>query len=78
VIRGCLEDAGVTADAIDCFVPHSAKCRTIESLAHKFGIRTTRWSSRSTSTNTSAASVPLALSVGIRDGCIKRGWSGDD
>ena len=31
VIRGCLEDAGVTADAIDRFAPYLDERRTIES-----------------------------------------------
>lgn len=74
VIEGTLEDAGVSADAVDWFVPHQANQRIISATAKKFG-----WpDEKVVSTvglhgNTSAASIPLALDVAIRDGRIKQG-----
>src|SRR5580693_1954837 len=38
VIKGCFADAGVTADAIDWFVPHQANRRIIDASADKLGI----------------------------------------
>ena len=38
VILGCLADAGLSAEAIDWFVPHQANRRIIDATAHKLGI----------------------------------------
>ena len=74
VIQGCLADAGVTADAIDWFVPHQANRRIIDASAHKLGIPSAKVVvTVDLHGNTSAASVPLALDVAVRDGRIKPG-----
>jgi 3-oxoacyl-[acyl-carrier-protein] synthase-3 len=74
VIEDALAAAGVTADDIDWFVPHQANVRIIDASAKKLGIpseKVIRTVDRHG--NTSAASIPLALSVAVRDGRIKKG-----
>jgi 3-oxoacyl-[acyl-carrier-protein] synthase-3 len=74
VIRGCFADAGVTADAIDWFVPHQANRRIIDASADKLGIPHSKVVvTVDRHGNTSAASVPLALAVAVADGRIKPG-----
>ncbi len=74
VIQGCLADAGLTAEAIDWFVPHQANRRIIDASARKLGIPAEKVVvTVDLHGNTSAASVPLALDVAVRDGRIKPG-----
>jgi 3-oxoacyl-[acyl-carrier-protein] synthase III len=74
VIKGCFDDAGVTADEIDWFVPHQANRRIIDASADKLGIsRDKVVITVDQHGNTSAASVPLALAVAVKDGRIKPG-----
>jgi 3-oxoacyl-[acyl-carrier-protein] synthase III len=74
VIKGCFADAGVTADAIDWFVPHQANRRIIDASADKLGIPHSKVIvTVDRHGNTSAASVPLALAVAVEDGRIKPG-----
>jgi 3-oxoacyl-[acyl-carrier-protein] synthase-3 len=66
--------AGVGIDAIDWFVPHQANQRILDGVARKLGIDPAKVvSTVAMHGNTSAASVPLALDVAIRDGRIKQG-----
>jgi 3-oxoacyl-[acyl-carrier-protein] synthase-3 len=74
VIQGCLADAGCGAAAIDWFVPHQANRRIIEASAERLGIpREKVVVTVDRHGNTSAASIPLALSVAVEDGRIKAG-----
>ena len=74
VILGCLADAGLTADAIDWFVPHQANRRIIYASADKLGIPHGKVIvTVDKHGNTSAASIPLALDVAVKDGRIKAG-----
>jgi len=60
--------------AIDWLVPHQANMRIIQSTARKLDLPMDRViTTVHEHGNTSAASVPLALDVGVRDGRIKRG-----
>ena len=68
------ENAGVTMAEVDWFIPHQANQRILEGVARRLGIRGERVvSTVSQHANTSAASIPLALSVAIEDGRIKPG-----
>ena len=74
VIRACFEDAGVTAEDIDWFVPHQANRRIIDASADKLGIaREKVVVTVDRHGNTSAASIPLALDFAVGDGRIKPG-----
>ena len=74
VIKDVFRDTGYTASDIDWFVPHQANRRIIDGSAHKLGIAPEKVvTTVDRHGNTSAASIPLALDVAIKDGRIKRG-----
>ena len=74
VLLEVLDDAGLGADAIDWVVPHQANRRIIDATAKKLGLSADRVIlTVDRHANTSAASVPLALDVAVRDGRIKAG-----
>jgi 3-oxoacyl-[acyl-carrier-protein] synthase-3 len=74
VIEETFAATGYGAHDIDWFVPHQANKRIIDDSAHKLGIAPEKVIlTVENHGNTSAASIPLALSVGIADGRIKRG-----
>ena len=74
VIKDVFRDTGYTAADIDWFVPHQANKRIIDGSAHKLGIPPEKVvTTVSEHGNTSAASIPLALDVAVKDGRIKRG-----
>lgn len=64
----------MTAEDIDWLVPHQANDRILVATARQLGLPMSRViSTVRYHANTSAASVPLALDVGIRDGRIQPG-----
>jgi 3-oxoacyl-[acyl-carrier-protein] synthase-3 len=74
VIEATFAAGGITADDLDWFVPHQANRRIIDASARKLGIPEEKVVvTVDLHGNTSAASVPLALSVAVADGRIKRG-----
>ena len=74
VAQECCTAAGVDASEVDWLIPHQANIRIIESTAKKLGLSMDKVvATVSFHGNTSAASVPLALDVAIRDGRIRRG-----
>ncbi len=74
VIVDAFEATGTSADDIDWFVPHQANKRIIDASAHKLHIAPQKVVlTVDQHGNTSAASIPLALSVAIADGRVKKG-----
>ncbi|KEQ03311.1 MULTISPECIES: beta-ketoacyl-ACP synthase III [Pseudorhizobium] len=74
VIEAAFEATGTTADDLDWLVPHQANRRIIDGSAKKLGIPTDKVVvTVDLHGNTSAASIPLALSVALDDGRIKQG-----
>jgi 3-oxoacyl-[acyl-carrier-protein] synthase-3 len=74
VIEDAFKATGTSADDIDWFVPHQANQRIIDDSARKLGIAPEKVvTTVAKHGNTSAASIPLALSVAVADGRIKRG-----
>ncbi len=74
VIEDVFATSGLSAADIDWFVPHQANMRIIDASARKLGIDSDKViRTVSKHGNTSAASIPLALSVGSADGRIKKG-----
>ena len=74
VIEDVFGQAGITADDIDWFVPHQANRRIIDGSARKLGIPDEKVVvTVDRHGNTSAASVPLALTEAVTDGRIKPG-----
>jgi 3-oxoacyl-[acyl-carrier-protein] synthase-3 len=69
-----LEKAGLGASDVDWIVPHQANLRIIKATAQKMGLPMDRVIvTVQTHGNTSAASIPLALSVGKASGRLKPG-----
>ena len=69
-----LDNAGLGADDVDWIVPHQANLRIIKSTAQKMGVGMDRVIvTVQDHGNTSAASIPLALSVGVANGQISEG-----
>ena len=65
---------GIEQSQIDWLIPHQANIRIIEAVAKRLDLPMERVIvTIQTHGNTSAASVPLALDVGVRDGRVKRG-----
>ena len=74
VLTEVIAAAGISADEVDWVVPHQANARIIDATARKLGFPPERMvMTVDRHANTSAASVPLALDVAVRDGRIKRG-----
>ena len=69
-----LQDAGMPVSAVDWLIPHQANSRIMRSTAKKMGVADTNViETVDQHGNTSAASIPLALDAGVRDGRIKPG-----
>ena len=73
-ITAAAEDAGIEVASVDWFVPHQANLRILQGVAKRVGIDEDKViTTLDQHANTSAASIPLALDQGIRDGRIKPG-----
>ena len=69
-----MEKAGIANEEVDWIVPHQANIRIIQGTAKKLGLSMDNVVvTVQNHGNTSAASIPLALSVGVERGQIKRG-----
>lgn len=69
-----LEKAGIEIDALDWLIPHQANLRIIQATAKRLKLPMEKVIlTIQDHGNTSAASVPMALDVGVRDGRVKRG-----
>ena len=74
VLKETLTAAGHTPEEVDWVVPHQANKRILDATAKKLGLDPKRVIvTVDQHANTSAASVPLALDVAVRDGRIKKG-----
>ncbi len=73
-IRKILEKTQMSLDHIDWFIPHSANLRLIEPICAKleYPMNKTLYSLVNFG-NISAATIPLALDLGIREGKVKNG-----
>ena len=67
-------DAGIEVASADWFIPHQANQRILEGVARRLGIHESKViSTIAEHANTSAASIPLALDQGVKDGRIQPG-----
>jgi 3-oxoacyl-[acyl-carrier-protein] synthase III len=74
VMEESLVVAGLTSSQVDWVVPHQANARILDATARKLGLPAEKVIvTVDQHANTSAASVPLALDVGVRDGRVKAG-----
>ena len=73
-VEEALAANGLSKDSLTWLVPHQANIRIIQATARRVGLPMERAIvTVAEHGNTSSASVPLALDVGVRDGRIKRG-----
>lgn len=74
LVAETLSAAGFAVADVDWLIPHQANERIITATARKLGLDMGRViMTVDRHGNTSAASIPLALDTGVRDGRIKRG-----
>jgi 3-oxoacyl-[acyl-carrier-protein] synthase III len=74
VLNETLEAAGHRPEEVDWVVPHQANKRILDATAKKLGLDPARVVvTVDQHANTSAASVPLAFDVAVRDGRIRKG-----
>ena len=74
LVTETLNANNVTKDQLDWLIPHQANIRIIEAIARRLELPMERVIvTIKDQGNTSAASVPLALDTGIRDGRVRRG-----
>jgi 3-oxoacyl-[acyl-carrier-protein] synthase-3 len=69
-----LDSAGVGVDAVDWLIPHQANVRIIQATAKRLGVSMDKViTTVDRHGNTSAASIPLALDLAVRDGRVRPG-----
>ncbi|MBY7649325.1 MAG: 3-oxoacyl-ACP synthase [Candidatus Liberibacter europaeus] len=74
LIEELFSSSNLTISDIDWFVPHQANSRIIHNIAEKINIPINKVIvTVDVHGNTSAASIPLALDVAVKDGRIKKG-----
>lgn len=74
VMGESLDLAGLTPEDVDWVVPHQANARILDATARKLNLAPEKVVvTVDRHANTSAASVPLALDVAVKDGRIQRG-----
>ena len=74
VAQEALTANNLPSSAIDWLIPHQANIRIMEATMKKLGLPSERMiSTVAEHANTSAASIPLALDIAVRDGRIRPG-----
>lgn len=74
VIMEALQEVGLTPADINMFVPHQANLRISEFVAKKMGLGPHQvWNNIQRYGNTTAASIPIALSEAVEAGAVKSG-----
>lgn len=72
-VLGALEKNGVTADEVNCFIPHQANIRIIDAISKRLGVRDRMYTNVEKYANTSSAALAIALDEAVKDGTIKKG-----
>jgi 3-oxoacyl-[acyl-carrier-protein] synthase-3 len=74
VAHEVLQHAHMPQEAVDWLIPHQANIRILQATARRLGLPMEKViTTVDKHGNTSAASIPLALDVAVRDGRVKRG-----
>lgn len=74
VAQEVLADAGLGIESLDWLIPHQANIRILQATAKRLGLPLEKLiATVDRHGNTSAASVPLALDLAVREGRIQRG-----
>ncbi len=74
VINEALQHNGLSSSDIDVLIPHQANLRIAQFIQHKFGLKDDQvFNNIMRYGNTTAASIPIALSEAVEQGRIKKG-----
>ncbi len=74
VIMEALQHNGLSSSDIDLLIPHQANLRIAQFIQHKFGLKDDQvFNNIMRYGNTTAASIPIALSEAVEQGRIKKG-----
>ncbi|MGI9526822.1 MAG: 3-oxoacyl-ACP synthase III family protein [Weeksellaceae bacterium] len=74
VIKEVFESSGESIENLDMFIPHQANLRISQYVQKKMGLRDDQvFNNIQKYGNTTAASIPLALSEAVEEGKVKRG-----
>lgn len=74
VIMESLNKAGLKPDDLDMVIPHQANLRISQFVQKKLGLRDDQiWNNIQKYGNTTAASIPIAMSEAVQAGAIKKG-----
>jgi len=74
VIMEALEMQGLTPDSVKMVIPHQANERITEGVRKRLGLPNEKvFSNIAKYGNTTAASIPIALSEAVKSGLIERG-----
>jgi 3-oxoacyl-[acyl-carrier-protein] synthase-3 len=74
VIIETLDEAGLSKEDIDMLIPHQANLRISQFVQRRLGLRDEQiWNNIQKYGNTTAASVPIALTEAVEAGAIKKG-----
>lgn len=74
IAQNALDENNLSKGEIDWLIPHQANVRIIEAMAKRLGVSMEHVIlTLAEQANTSAASIPLALDFGIREGHVQRG-----
>jgi 3-oxoacyl-[acyl-carrier-protein] synthase-3 len=68
-----LEKNNVTVDDINCFIPHQANIRIIDSIAKRLGVADRMYTNVEKYANTSSAALAIALDEATKDGTVQKG-----
>jgi 3-oxoacyl-[acyl-carrier-protein] synthase-3 len=72
--REALAANNYSVDDLDIYIPHQANVRIVSHVAKKLGLPESKCIvTVDRHANTSAASIPLALDVAVRDGRVRKG-----
>ncbi len=74
VAREVVEQAGISMEDVDWLIPHQANIRILQATGKRLGVPMEKViATVAQHGNTSAASIPLALDLAVRDGRVQRG-----
>lgn len=74
VAREVVEQAGISMNEVDWLIPHQANIRILQATGKRLGVPMEKViATVAQHGNTSAASIPLALDLAVRDGRVQRG-----
>ncbi len=68
-----LEKNEISADDINCFIPHQANIRIIDAIAKRLGVADRMYTNVEKYANTSSAALAIALDEAVKDGTITKG-----